>query len=104
MIAYKYTRYLVVKDGETIVNTADFFQAVSIARENKGTIKTETVKAADSRKRLEKTAYNTAVSDMEIALYNSKADIRRDIKAMTDKELVEYLELEYMTLDEYINQ
>lgn len=104
MIAYKYTRYLVTKDGELIANTADFFQAVSITRENNGAIKTETVKATDSRKRLEKTAYNTALADMEIALYNSKADIRRDIKAMTDKELVEYLELEYMTLDEYINQ
>ena len=104
MIAYKYTRYLVMKDGKTIVNTADFLQAVSIARENKGTIKTETVKTADNRKRLEKIAYNTAVSDMEIALYNSKADIRRNIKAMTDKELIEYLELEYMELEEYINQ
>ena len=104
MIAYKYSRYLAIVNGETFANVADRETAERIAERNHGTVEEYTAKETATRKQLEKTAMNKALSDMEIALYNSKKEIRQEIKAMTDRELVEYLEMEYITIDEYIQK
>ena len=104
IIAYKYNRYLVIIDGKTFANVADRETAERIAERNHGTVEEYTAKETATRKQLEKIAANTALSDMEIALYHSKKEIRQEIKAMTDRELVEYLEMEYITLDEYIQK
>lgn len=104
MIAYKYSRYLAIVNGETFANVADMETAEWIAERYHGTVEEYTTKETASRRQLEKAALNTALSDMEIALYHSKKEIRQEIKAMTDRELVEYLEMEYITLDEYIQK
>ena len=104
MIAYKYNRYLVIVDGKTFANVSDKKTAERIAEQNSGTVEEYTAKETATRRQLEKIAMNTASYDMEIALYHSEKEIRQEIKAMTDRELVEYLEMEYITLDEYIQK